>query len=78
VTIDCSQLPDLLFDFISGELPEDQRGVLEAHLKLCRPCFVHVETYRVTITLTRKLRSNTMPPEVERRLREALAREFRE
>jgi anti-sigma factor RsiW len=75
VTVDCRQLADLLFDFINGDLPDEHRAVLEAHIKACRPCFIHVETYRVTITLTRKLPSHSLPPDVERRLREALARE---
>ena len=75
MTVDCSKLADLLFDFVSGELPDDQRELLEAHLKACPPCVVHVETYRVTITLTRKLPCHALPPEFERRLREVLVRE---
>jgi anti-sigma factor RsiW len=75
VTIDCRQLCDLLFDYINGDLPEDRREVLEAHMKACPPCLVHVETYRVTITMSRKLPCRTMSPECERRLREVLARE---
>jgi anti-sigma factor RsiW len=77
VTIDCRQLCDLLFDYINGDLPEDRRDVLEAHLKACPPCLVHVETYRVTISLTRKLQCRPMSPECEQRLREVLARECR-
>ncbi len=75
MTIDCSRLADLLLDFVSGELPDDQRELLEAHLKACPPCVVHVETYRVTISLTRKLPCRSLPPDFERRLRELLARE---
>ena len=75
MTIDCSQLADLLFDFVSGELPDDRRAVLEAHLNVCPPCTIHVETYRVTITLSRRLPCRDLPPDVERRLREVMARE---
>jgi anti-sigma factor RsiW len=73
--IDCRQLADLLYDFVSGELPDDRLALLEEHLRLCPPCLVYVETYRVTIRLTRKLPPVPMPADCERRLREVLARE---
>jgi anti-sigma factor RsiW len=76
MTVDCTRLADLLFDFVSGELPDDQRELLEAHLKACGPCYVHVQTYRITVTLTRKLTCKQLPPEVEQRLRDALCREL--
>jgi anti-sigma factor RsiW len=75
VNIDCSQLADLVFDFVAGDLPDDRRELLEAHLEACPPCTVHVQTYRVTITLSRKLPCRALPPEVEQRLRDVLARE---
>jgi anti-sigma factor RsiW len=65
----------MLLDYVNGELSEERRAVLEAHLKACPPCVVHLETYRVTITLSRKLPCRPLSPECERRLREALARE---
>ena len=73
--VDCRQLCELLFDYISGDLPEDRRLLLEEHLKKCPPCLIHMETYRVTVTLTRKLPCRGLPPECEQRLRAALARE---
>jgi anti-sigma factor RsiW len=75
VTIDCSKLPELLFDFVSGELPEDRRALLEEHLRVCPPCFIHVQTYQVTIRLTRQLPQLPLPPAFEQRLREVLKRE---
>jgi anti-sigma factor RsiW len=75
VKIDCRQLCDLLFDYVNGDLTEDRRQLLEEHLKACPPCFIHVETYRITVTLSRKLQCRGLPPDCERRLREALARE---
>jgi anti-sigma factor RsiW len=72
---ECEQLAQLLFEFVSGDLPPECRHLLEEHLKTCPPCYIHVQTYRVTITLTHKLPSQAMPPDVERRLRDALARE---
>jgi anti-sigma factor RsiW len=73
--IDCRQLADLLIDFISGELAEEHLALLEEHLRLCPPCLVYVETYRVTVRLTRQLPPVAMPAETEQRLRAALSRE---
>ena len=73
--IDCCQLAELLVDFINGELPEDRRGLLEEHLRACPPCLIYVETYRLTITITRKLPPRPIPLQLEKRLLEALKRE---
>jgi anti-sigma factor RsiW len=73
--VDCRQLAELLFDFVSGELPDDRRALLEEHLRVCPPCVVHVETYRVTIRLTRCLPPRPLPDDVERRLRKVWERE---
>jgi anti-sigma factor RsiW len=75
VTVDCRQLCDLLFDYVNGDLTEDRRQLLEEHLRVCPPCVVEVETYRVTVMLSRKLPCRGMSPECEQRLRAALARE---
>ena len=75
MSIDCRQLCDLLLDYFNGDLSDDRRELLEAHLRVCPPCVVHAETYRITITLGRKLPCRGLPPDCERRLREALARE---
>jgi len=75
VKIDCRQLCELLFDYVNGDLTDERRVLLEEHLKVCPPCYIHVETYKVTITLGRKLPCKCLPPECEQRLREKLARE---
>ena len=74
--VDCRQLADLLYEFVSGELPDDRRAVLEEHIRACPPCLVYVETYRVTIRLSRKLPCAPLPPDAERRLRQVLEREI--
>jgi hypothetical protein len=78
VKVDCRQLCDLLFDYINNDLSEERRQLLEEHLRVCPPCLVYAESYRVTVTLSRKLPCRDLPPECERRLREALARECAE
>ena len=68
----CRQLAELLIDFVSGELPPEQREVLERHLRLCPPCVTYVETYKMTMHLTRKLPCRELPPDVAERLLAAL------
>jgi anti-sigma factor RsiW len=75
VKIDCCQLAELLFDYVSGELPDEKRSLLEEHLRRCPPCLVYVETYRVTIRVTKCLKSAPLPPDVAQRLRAVIERE---
>jgi len=75
VKIDCCKLAEMLFDYVSGDLPDEQFTLLEEHMRRCPPCLVYVETYRVTIRLSRCLPTKPMPPEVVQRLKAVLARE---
>lgn len=72
--ITCRELVELLIDFVSGELPPEHRARVEQHLSRCPPCVNYVETYRLTIRLTRQLpREEELPAELKRRLQAALA-----
>jgi anti-sigma factor RsiW len=70
--ITCRELAELLIDFVSGELPPEHRAHIERHLKGCPPCVAYVETYQITIQLTRRLPCAPLPPELEKRLRAVL------
>jgi hypothetical protein len=71
----CREFADALLDFLNGELPSERCGGIQEHLGCCPPCVVLVQTYCLTITLTRHLPCKPLPPDLERRLREAVARE---
>ena len=70
--ITCRELVDLLCDFLAGELAEEQRRLIESHLEGCPPCVTYVETYRLTITMSRKLHCAPLPPQLKERLRAAM------
>ncbi len=70
--INCRELAELLIDFVSDELPAEHRARIEQHLKLCPPCVAYLESYRITIRLTKRLPCAPLPPELEKRLRAAL------
>jgi anti-sigma factor RsiW len=71
----CRELVELLLDFLDGELPDERRRRLEAHLALCQPCLTYLETYKVTIQMTRRLPEVPPPPELLERLKAALREE---
>ncbi len=73
--ITCRELIELLFDFVAEDLPPERRQHVEQHLKRCAPCVHYVETYRLTIRLSRKLHCPAPPPELMERLRQALAQD---
>jgi anti-sigma factor RsiW len=73
----CRELVDLLIDFLDGDLPEERRRILETHLSLCEPCLKYLETYKVTIKLTRRLPDVPPPPELLQKLKAALCEQMR-
>jgi hypothetical protein len=69
----CRELAELLVDYVAGELNPELAEHIKGHLCLCPPCVRFVETYEVTIKLTRRLPMFAMPVEMLQRLREAVA-----
>ena len=68
----CKEIIDLLGEYLDGDLDSETAKALEAHLSDCRPCVSFVNTYRGTITASRKLLEEEIPPELISRLREFL------
>jgi anti-sigma factor RsiW len=68
----CRQLIELLIDFVSDELPQEHRALVEQHLRRCPPCETYLKTYEMTIKLTRQLPCQPLPPQLVERLRAAL------
>ena len=49
--ITCRELDQFLLDYVSGELPADQRSEVDRHLAACPPCVRYLEQYRATIAM---------------------------
>lgn len=49
----CQELIDFLLAYFDEELAPEQRQVFEEHLRLCPECIHYVETYRLTVRVTR-------------------------
>jgi anti-sigma factor RsiW len=70
--MNCRELAELLIDFVAGELAAEQHRLVEQHLKECPPCVVYLQTYQITIRLTRQLPCGSLPPALAARLTKAL------
>jgi len=73
----CRELAELLFEYIQGELDADLCEHISRHLSDCPLCVAYMESYRITIQLTRRLPPAPVPPELAERLQAAL-RSFKE
>lgn len=49
MNIRCSELVELLTDYLEGLLDEERRRDVEAHLDICEPCGIYLEQMRSTI-----------------------------
>ncbi len=68
----CRELAELLVDYISGELAAEQAEQVRQHLHLCRPCVTYIQTYQITIRLSRQLPPQPLPDDLLRRLHRLL------
>jgi predicted anti-sigma-YlaC factor YlaD len=49
----CREICDFVMAWLDGELPERERAIFEAHLKLCRQCVNYLDTYKAAVKLAR-------------------------
>lgn len=66
--VTCEQATALLIDYITGELDDTTRQVLEQHLERCADCGAFLQTYQETIRTTRTLAYEAMPVDLQDRL----------
>jgi anti-sigma factor RsiW len=71
----CQELVDLLLDYVAGELADHDAERLREHLKECPPCVYYVQTYELTIRLSRRLPTADPPAQLLDRLRAAAQEE---
>jgi len=73
----CSEIADLLSEYIDDEMDPASRANLEKHLEDCPPCDEFLRELRGSIELTRKIRTERIPSEMQRRLRSFLEGKIR-
>lgn len=60
----CSEVVEVLSDYLEGVLPAEQRVPLEQHLLLCEGCTTFVGQLRTSIALTGRIQEEDVPPQV--------------
>jgi anti-sigma factor RsiW len=70
--VNCRDLAEVLIDYIAGELPPEEAECIREHLASCPPCICYIETYQLTIKLTRGLPHVAPPAALLDRLRAAV------
>jgi anti-sigma factor RsiW len=69
----CREMIELLLDFDSGTLPPDRHDHCQKHLVQCPACHAYLESYRITIRLTRQLPHAPLPDGLSAKLHAWLA-----
>lgn len=69
----CSELVELVTEYLEGGLLPDDAGRFEEHLTLCPACLAHVDQMRATVEATGRLREADLSPD----LADALLAAFR-
>jgi anti-sigma factor RsiW len=67
----CRELVEILTEFLEGALEEHTRSQVEQHLVLCPGCTEYLRQFRATISATRKLAEEDLPPRVRENLLDA-------
>lgn len=67
MTFTCREVVEILFEYVEGELPEERRRAVQGHLDACPPCVAYVQSYHVTVTLSRKLVQKAPPESLRER-----------
>jgi anti-sigma factor RsiW len=65
-------MAELLLDYLDGQLSPEECDHIRKHLCDCPPCVAYLETYQLTIRLSRQLPAAPVPPELLERLRAAV------
>ncbi len=68
----CREMIELLLDYCNGELDSALCQQLREHLDMCPPCVTYLETYQITIRVSRQLPATPMPEHLMQRLQKAL------
>jgi predicted anti-sigma-YlaC factor YlaD len=56
--VTCQEMADFLFDYRHGDLSPAQRMVFDEHLGKCPNCVAYLQSYEMTIMLTKSTRDD--------------------
>ncbi len=61
----CDCFYAVLSDFLDGELPPEEARQVEAHLRLCPPCLVYLEQFRIVHQACGKVEPEDLPADFD-------------
>jgi anti-sigma factor (TIGR02949 family) len=70
--IPCDQVVDRLWEYIDGELSDGDASRMRMHLDECARCFPHYDFQRTYRESVARAADQPMPPELKRRIFEAI------
>ena len=59
--ISCSELVELVTDYLEGALASDETALFEQHLNFCEGCVWYVEQMRGTVQVTGRVAGDDIP-----------------
>lgn len=71
LSISCSEVVELITDYLENRLEPERRLTVEAHLDLCEPCVIYLDQMRETIRTLGHVPLETLSPEAQSTLLEA-------
>jgi hypothetical protein len=60
----CKQMTDLVFDYLNDKLRPNVKRDFQQHLQICPDCVNFLNTYNKTVSVTRSVRPEEIPPRV--------------
>jgi anti-sigma factor RsiW len=70
--LSCQELVELVTDYVEGALPSELHERFDRHIAHCSGCQTYLEQMRATIRVTGTLTPESLSPEAERALLDAL------
>lgn len=67
-TLTCSELVELVTDYLEEMLQPAERARFEAHIEECKGCSIYLDQMRATIQLAGKLTAQSLSPTARREL----------
>jgi len=58
----CKQITDLIFNYLNDDLAPAVKRDFQRHLRICPDCVNFLNTYKKTVSLTRSVRAEEIPP----------------
>ncbi len=73
----CKQLTDLVSDYLNDKLSPTVTRDLQQHLRICPDCVNFLNTYKKTVSVTRSIRPEEIPPRVRNNILNFLRKRLR-